>query len=144
MAKSIESAFGYFEGRAIKSSKDAEAEQIERAAAARRAAGTQDAYLQKKMGEKVASDAVAQMAASGGMVEAPILADIHSVKDYNVLSTLFASKDEAQALDYAAKLKHREGRQAKSIATMKTVASFITDAATPKAATGGLSPGGPK
>lgn len=123
MGKLTEAGFGYFEGRQAKKAAEAEAKQIELAAMARRAAGTQDAYDQKKIGEQVMSDAVAAMAAGGGGVSDNILAKIKTTTDYNVLSALFAGEQEAKGMDYAAKIKKFEGKMAKRIATAKTVIS---------------------
>jgi hypothetical protein len=121
MAKLIDAGFGYLEGRQAKYAADAEAKQMELAAAARRAAGTQDAYEQRKIGEQVASDAIAAMAAGGGGVSDNILADIKTTADYNVLSTLFAGEQEAKGMIYAAKLKKHEGKMAKRMATTKSL-----------------------
>ena len=65
MAKVVEAGFGYIEGRQIKNAKDFEADQLKRAAISREAAGTNQAYDQRKIGERVQSDAIAIMAASG-------------------------------------------------------------------------------
>ena len=121
MAKLAEAGFGYFEGRQAKQAVDAEAKQMRLAATARRAAGTQDAYEQKKIGEQVTSDAIAAMAAGGGGMVDNILADIKTTTDYNVLSALFAGEQEAKGLDYAARLKQYEGKMAKRMATMRTI-----------------------
>ena len=121
MGKLVEAGFGYFEGRQAKQAADAEAKQLRIAATARRAAGTQDAYEQGKIGERVASDAVAAMAAGGGGVSDNILADIKTTTDYNVLSSLFAGEQEAKGMNYAAKIKNFEGKMAKRMATMKTI-----------------------
>lgn len=127
MASTVGAVFGYAEGRAIKESKDAEAKQLRTAAIARQAAGTQQAYEQRKAGERVAGDAVAAMAAGGGMTDIEQLADVKSVTDYNVLSAMFAAKDEAQRMRYAAEVKNFEGKMAKRVATAKLVTSLATD-----------------
>lgn len=121
MGKLAEAGFGYFEGRQAKKAAEAEAKQIELAATARRAAGTQDAYDQKKIGEQVMSDAVAAMAAGGGGVSDNILAKIKTTTDYNVLSSLFAGEQEAKGMDYAAKIKKFEGKMAKRMATARSI-----------------------
>lgn len=121
MGKLAEAGFGYFEGRQAKKAAEAEAKQIELAAMARRAAGTQDAYDQKQIGEQVMSDAIAAMAAGGGTVSDNVLAKIKTTTDYNVLSALFAGEQEAKGMDYAAKIKKFEGKQAKRMATMRSI-----------------------
>lgn len=121
MGKLAEAGFGYFEGRQAKKAAEAEAKQIELAAMARRAAGTQDAYDQKQIGEQVMSDAVAAMAAGGGTVSDNILAKIKTTTDYNVLSALFAGEQEAKGMDYAAKVKKFEGKMAKRMATARSI-----------------------
>ena len=137
MGKAVEAGFGFFEGRAIKKSKDAEADQLRRAANLRIAQGTQDAYEQRKIGERVQSDAVAAMAAGGGMTDIEQLADIKSTTDYNVLSTLFASKNEAQQQRYAARIRNHEGRMAKRMATAKAITTAITETGKAIAGAGG-------
>lgn len=121
MGKLAEAGFGYFEGRQAKKAAEAEAKQIELAATARRAAGTQDAYDQKRIGEQVMSDAVAAMAAGGGGVSDNIMAKIKTTTDYNVLSALFAGEQEAKGMDYAAKVKKFEGKMAKRMATARSI-----------------------
>ena len=128
VGKAVEAGFGIFEGRAIKKSKDAEADQLRRAATLRQAAGTQDAYEQRKIGERVESDAIAAMAAGGGMTDIEQLADIRSTTDYNVLSTLFASKNEAQQQRYAARIRNHEGRMAKRLSMVKGITTIISEA----------------
>ena len=140
MAKLAEAGFGYFEGRQAKQAADAEAKQMQLAAIARRAAGTQDAYEQKKIGEQVISDATAVMAAGGGGMVDNILADIKTTTDYNVLSALFAGEQEAKGLDYAAKLKKYEGKMAKRMATMRTIVNVGEEVGSAMAG-GGKSPG---
>lgn len=141
MAKLAEAGFGYFEGRQAKQAADAEAKQMRLAATARRAAGTQDAYEQKKIGEQVTSDAIAAMAAGGGGMVDNILADIKTTTDYNVLSALFAGEQEAKGLDYAARLKQYEGKMAKRMATMRTIVNVGEEVGTALAGGGGKSPG---
>lgn len=125
MAGLEEAGFGYIESRAIKKSKDAEAAQIRKAAIARKAAGAEDAYLQRKLGDRVASDALAAMAAGGGQVEAPVLADIKSITDYNVLASMFAAEAETREMDYAARTIKFEGKQQKRLATEKLAREAI-------------------
>lgn len=129
MGKLAEAGFGYFEGRQAKKAAEAEAKQIELAAMARRAAGTQDAYDQKQIGEQVMSDAVAAMAAGGGGVSDNVLAKIKTTTDYNVLSALFAGEQEAKGMDYAAKIKKFEGKMAKRMATARTIINIGEEAA---------------
>jgi hypothetical protein len=140
MGKIVEAGFGYYEGRQAKYAADAEAKQMRLAATARRAAGTHDAYEQRKIGEQVASDAVAAMAAGGGGVSDNVLADIKTTADYNVLSALFAGEQEAKGMDYAAKLKNFEGKMAKRIATAKTIIGVGEEAANAFMAAGGGAP----
>lgn len=143
MGKIAEAGFGYFEGRQAKKAAEAEAKQIELAAMARRAAGTQDAYDQKQIGEQVMSDAIAAMAAGGGGVSDNILAKIKTTTDYNVLSALFAGEQEAKGMDYAARIKKFEGKQAKRMATMKSiinVGEFAAEALAMGAGGGGTTP----
>jgi len=142
MGKLAVAGFGYFEGRQAKKAAEAEAKQIELAAMARRAAGTQDAYDQKQIGEQVMSDAVAAMAAGGGTVSDNVMVKIKTTTDYNVLSALFAGEQEAKGMDYAAKIKKFEGKMAKRIATAKTVISAGEVAA--EALAGGMGGGAPK
>lgn len=135
MGKVVDAGFGYIEGRQIKKAKDAEAEQLRRAAIAREAQGTTQAYEQRKIGERVQSNAIAAMAASGGVVDSEIVADIKSTTDYNVLSELFASKTEAQSLKTQAAMSKFEGKQAKRLGTAKLVTSLAVEAG--KAIAGG-------
>lgn len=121
MAGVVDAGFGYIEGRQIKKAKKSEAEQLERAAISREASGTTQAYDQRKFGERVESDAIAAMAAGGGVVDSDIVADIKSTTDYNVLSELFASKTESASTRLQAKMKRFEGDQAKKMATVKLV-----------------------
>lgn len=140
MGDVVSSGFGYIEGRQIKKAKDAEAEQLDRAAIAREAAGTNQAYEQRKMGERVQSNAIATMAASGGVVDSDIVADLKSTTDYNVLSELFAGKTESASMRLQAKMKKFEGKQAKRMATTKLITSIGVAAG--KAAVGGAPAGG--
>ncbi len=141
MGELVSSGFGYIEGRQIKKAKNAEAEQLERAAKAREAAGTNQAYDQRKLGERVQSDAIAAMAASGGVVDSDVVADLKSTTDYNVLSELFAGKTESASMKLQAKMKQFEGKQAKRMATAKLVTSIGVAAG--KAAMGGAGAGIP-
>lgn len=127
MGSVIQAGFGYIESRQVKQAKDFEAMQLQRAAIARKAAGTQDAYEQRKIGEKIESNAIAAMAASGGVVESDIVADLKATTDYNVLSTLFASKEESNQLTLQARLKSYEGKQAKRMGTAKLATALISE-----------------
>ena len=135
MGDVVSSGFGYIESVQVKKAKNAEAEQLERAAIAREAAGTNAAYDQRKVGERVQSDAIAAMAASGGVVDSDIVADLKSTTDYNVLSELFAGKTESASMALQAKMKKFEGKQAKRMATTKLLTSITVAAG--KAAVGG-------
>jgi hypothetical protein len=127
MADVVSKGFGYVEGRQIKKAKDVEAQQLRRAAIAREAAGTNQAYEQRKQGEKVQSNAIAVMAASGGVVDSDIVADLKSTTDYNVLSELFAGKTESSSLKLQAKMKEFEGKQAKRLGTAKLITSLVVE-----------------
>lgn len=136
MGSLVNAGFGYIESRQIKKAKDAEAEQLRRAAIAREAQGTNQAYEQRKLGERVQSNAIAAMAASGGVVDSEIIADLKSTTDYNVLSELFASKTESQSIKTQAALKEFEGRQAKRMGTAKLFTTLAVEGV--KAAAGGM------
>jgi len=112
---------GYLEGRAIKSSKGAEAAQMRRAATAKKAEGSRQAYDMREAGERVMSDARAAMAAGGGTTDIKQLADIKETTDYNVLSTIFAAEEEASQLEYGATVKEHEGKMAKRMGTFKAL-----------------------
>lgn len=142
MGKMVESGFGYIEGRQIKKAKNLEAEQLERASIARTAAGTRDAYEQRKLGEKVASDAVAAMAAGGGVVDSDIVANINATTDYNVLSTLFAAKEESKQLDLTSRLRRHEGKTAQRMAGAKFLTTAISEGFSTFAGGGGAAGGG--
>ena len=133
----VNAGFDALQGAQTKKAKDAEAKQLRLAGDARKAAGTHEAYNQRKIGERVASDAVAAMAAGGGMVESDILADIKTTTDYNVLSALFASKEEAKGFEIAARFKAHEGKMAKRFATVKLVTAGLTTAASAIMGAGG-------
>lgn len=135
MGDVVNAGFGYIEGRQIKKAKDAEAEQIRRAAIAREATGTVQAGDQRKIGAMVESNAIAAMAAGGGVVDSEIVADLKSTTDYNVLSELFASKTESASMNLQAKMAEFEGRQAKRMATAKLITTIAIEAG--KAAAGG-------
>ena len=129
MGSVISSGFGYIESRQVKKAKEADAEQLRNAGIARYAAGTQDAYDQRKRGEKVASDAIATMAASGGAVESDVVARVKSTTDYNVLSALHAAKEERKQLNLAARYKEYEGKMAKRHATARFLTTVISEGA---------------
>jgi len=141
MGDVVSAGFGYIEGRQIKKAKDAEAEQMRRAAIAREATGTVQAGDQRKIGEVVQSNAIAAMAAGGGVVDSDIVADLKSTTDYNVLSELFASKTESASMNLQAKMTEFEGRQAKRMATAKLVTAIAVEAG--KAAAGAGAAGAP-
>jgi hypothetical protein len=142
MGEVVSSGFGYIEGRQIKKAKDSEAEQLRRAAIAREATGTVQAGDQREIGAMVESNAIAAMAAGGGVVDSDIVADLKSTTDYNVLSELFASKTESASMNLQAKMKEFEGRQAKRMATAKLVTSLAVAAGKAAAGAGGA-PTGP-
>ena len=137
MGDVVSAGFGYIEGRQIKKAKDAEAEQMRRAAIAREATGTVQAGDQRKIGEMVESNAIAAMAAGGGVVDSDIVADLKSTTDYNVLSELFASKTESASMNLQAKMTEFEGKQAKRMGTAKLVTSLAVAAGKAAAGAGG-------
>jgi len=137
MGDVVSAGFGYIEGRQIKKAKDAEAEQMRRAAIAREATGTVQAGDQRKIGEVVQSNAIAAMAAGGGVVDSDIVADLKSTTDYNVLSELFASKTESASMNLQAKMTEFEGRQAKRMATAKLVTAIAVEAGKAEAGAAG-------
>lgn len=141
MAQVVSAGLGYVESRQVKRAKEAEAEQLEKAADARRAAGTQDAYEQRQLGKKVESDAIAAMAAGGGVVDSDVVADIKSTADYNVMSALFASREEAKQTDLTARYRKFEGKMAKRFGSAKLTLS--TAAAAGEAAYGSQTGGAP-
>ena len=128
MGEVVSAGFGYIEGRQIKKAKDAEAEQLRRAAIAREATGTVQAGDQRQVGNMVESNAIAAMAAGGGVVDSDIIADLKSTTDYNVLSELFASKTESASMNLQAKMTEFEGKQAKRMATAKLITSLAVAA----------------
>ena len=128
MAGLVDAGFGYIEGRQIKRAKNLEAQQLDMAAIAREAAGTKEAYDRRKEGERVESNAIAAMAASGGVVEPDIVADIKATTDYNVLSELFAAGEEAKQMNLTARLRRHEGKQAKRLGTAKLVTAIGVEA----------------
>jgi len=140
MGDVVQAGAGYIESRQVKKAKAAEAEQLERAAIAREAAGTNQAYEQRKVGERVESNAIAVMAASGGVVDTDIVADLKSTTDYNVLSELFAGKTESASMNLQAKMKKFEGKQAQRMGGAKLITSIGVAAG--KAFTGAPTSGG--
>jgi hypothetical protein len=141
MAGLASSGFGYIESRQVKDAKDNEAAQLERAAISRKAVGTTMAMDQRQIGERVESDAIAAMAAGGGVVDSDIVADIKSTTDYNVLSELFASKTESASMRYQAKMSKYEGKLAKRMGTAKLITSIAIEGGKAAAGAGaGLPP----
>lgn len=120
----VSAGFGYIEGRQIKKAKDAEAEQLDRAAIARTASGTIQAADQRRIGQTVESNAIAAMAAGGGVVDSDIIANLKSTTDYNVLSELFASKTESDSLRLQARMRKSEGKRAQRNAALGLVTSL--------------------
>lgn len=130
MASTVMSATSaYAEGSAEKKAADYEAEQLERAATAKIAEGSRQAYERRREGDIIESNARAAMAAGGGsttdagMVER--LGDIGAQADYNVLSALFESEEEAQGIKEKAKVRRWEGRVAKRRGIAKALGTVM-------------------
>lgn len=105
------------EGDAAVRASKYEAKQLEQQANARYAQGTREAYEAARAGDILESDAIAQMAAGGGGVDAEHLAKIKAESDYNALAALYEGETEAagirqkaEAVKYGGKVKQKAAR----------------------------------
>jgi len=108
--------------------KKAEAQQQRQNADAIQAAGTRQAYEQRRSGERMKSDAAAINAASGGGMDAAMIermARIESDTDYNVLASIYSADTDASAMRYAAKLSEMEGRAAEMSGYLSAIPSIL-------------------
>lgn len=106
------------------------AQELEATGDAALAAGTRAAYLSKKEGDKVLSDARAQMAASGGSASdagaIDRLSKIKSKSEYNSLAALFEGKTARKGAYRQASRLREEGRQQLRAGRLGAVSSLLS------------------
>lgn len=118
------------EGNAADKAARFKAKQIERNAIAKRAAGTRTTQEGLRKGRVLQSDAIAQMAAGGGAFDAGSieqLAGLKQVTDYNALTALFESEEQAKGMELAAKGARMEGKMAKKKGQRKAIGTIMED-----------------
>lgn len=76
--------------------------------------GVRAAGMELKKGEKLYSDAIANMAAMGGGVDPLLMAEIKRTSDYNAMTAIYDARMEAINLRYDAAMVESSGRLAQS------------------------------
>lgn len=117
----------------ISANKDAKADaaQLKDQSNLRIAQGTRAAYEEARQGRRVVSNAVAANAAGGGAGDAGQIervAQISDNNDYNVLATLYSARTEADQLDYASRVRKRQGRQEALTSGLRAIPSILDGA----------------
>ena len=142
IAGTVLSSFGHlFGGAEEKKSSDAEAEQIRKRAAARRAEGNRGAIEERRQAQHKLSRAQAVAAASGASLADPtfvnLAGDIEAEGEYRALSRLYEASEESEGLEAAAQARKREGRAARLAGGIGAVSTILTGAETLKTKYGG-------
>lgn len=129
MSKLIKGYGEFRAGRAAKKSAFSEAKQLERRAGLTRASSQRAAVEERRDARYLASKARARAAASGAGVSDPtlvdIFADIDAGGEYNALARLFEGEEAARGDEFAAKIRRREGRAAKTAGKIALAASIL-------------------
>ena len=117
------------EGNAADKAARFKAKQVERNAIAKRAQGTRQTQEGLRIGRKLQSDAQAQMSAGGGSTTdvgaIEQKAKLKSATDYNALTALFESEEQAKGMDLAAKGIRMEGKMAKKAGQRKALSTIL-------------------
>lgn len=119
------------EGEAANKAARFEAGQLDQQAKAAVAQSSREAYEQSRVGARLASDARAAMAASGGTTtDAPALKQLGDIKagtDYNVLATLYEGETKAEGIKKQAAARRFEGKIAKRKGYAKALSSVLSN-----------------
>lgn len=114
-------------GQGQKDAKDLESRLLLSNARARLSQGVQQAQEHRRVGEKTSSDAIAAMAAGGGVVDEKILAKIKAKADYNAMASMYNARVESAGLESEARLRNMEGRRARRSEMFGAVSNLFTN-----------------
>ena len=117
------------EGEAAEAASKMAARQLEHDADQSEAEGLRTAREYRRRGDRTKSDAIAAMAAGGGVSNdvgaIKTLADIEQVYDYNSMAAIYQSRNRAQQQRFQAETTREEGHMAKRAGYVKSIGTVL-------------------